>query len=68
MLLSFNPNNRSFSFSLGTAFYKLASDKIDTPSNANFTYQNIDGGNVAPDAYLKLASKLTEEFHALTNQ
>jgi hypothetical protein len=48
---------------LGTAFYKVASQKTDTPTNANFTYQNIDGGNVAPDAYLKLASELTQKFH-----
>jgi hypothetical protein len=47
----------------GTAFYKLASPKSDTPTNANFTYQDIDGGDVASDAYLKLASNLTQQFH-----
>jgi hypothetical protein len=50
-------------YKLGTAFYKIASHKIHTPANANFTYQNIDGGNVPPDAYLKLASELTQQFH-----
>jgi len=50
---------------LGTAFYKIASQKSDTPANANFTYQNIDGGNVAPDAYLNLASDLTQRFHKM---
>ena len=46
----------------GTAFYKIVSPKSDTPSNANFTYQDIDGGDIAPDEYLKLASNLTQEF------
>ncbi len=48
---------------LGTAFYKIASQKTDTPSNANVTYEDIDGGDVSPDAYLKLASELTQKFH-----
>jgi len=48
----------------GTAFYKVVSLKSQTPSNANFTYQSIDGIDLPDDAYLKLASQLTEKLHS----
>jgi len=52
----------------GTAFYKVVSLKSQTPSNANFTYQSIDGIDLPDDAYLKLASQLTDKLHSSWKQ
>jgi len=46
----------------GTALFKVVSQKSQTPSNAAFTYQSIDGVNLPADAYLNFASKLTQQL------
>jgi len=51
----------------GTAMYKLASLKSEIPTNANFTYQSIDGQTVPSDQFLKLASTITKNFHEQKN-
>jgi hypothetical protein len=49
----------------GTALYKVVSQKSQTPTNAAFTYQSIDGITLPSDAYLTFSSQLTSKFHAL---
>jgi len=50
----------------GTALFKVVSQKSQTPTNAEFTYQSIDGITLPSDAYLTFASQLTSQFHALS--
>jgi len=52
----------------GTAFYKIVSTKAQTPTNANFTYLNIDGINLPSDAFLRFASSFTHQFKQISQQ
>jgi len=46
----------------GTAMFKAASTKQDTPANGNFVYLSIDGQQLPSDHYLKLAGDLTSKW------
>jgi len=52
----------------GTALFKVVSQKSETPTNAKFTYQSIDGIDLPSDAYLKFASGLTGQFQLVNKQ
>lgn len=43
----------------GTAYYKIASTKADTPANAQLLYNDIDGEHVPSDWWLQLAGHAT---------
>jgi len=47
----------------GTAMFKAASTKAQTPSDGNFLYLSIDGTTLASDAYLCFAGTLTAANH-----
>jgi hypothetical protein len=50
----------------GTAMFKLASRASQLPVGGNFTYQSMDGVEMASDAYLVLARNLTRSFSPVT--
>lgn len=47
------------SYLLGTAMFKAASTKAETPSDGQFLYLSIDGTTLPSDQYLILAGQLT---------
>jgi hypothetical protein len=49
----------------GTAMFKLASNKTQIPTGGQFTYQSMDGVEMASDAYLVLARDLTHNFSSM---
>jgi hypothetical protein len=53
----------------GTAYFKAATSKAQTPSDGSFLWLGYDGGPALPnDYYLNLAQNLTSSFHALHGQ
>jgi hypothetical protein len=46
----------------GTAMFKAASSKQETPVDGTFLHLSIDGINVPKDHYLRLAAALTSQF------